>query len=131
MNFLSHAGVAGNGSAWGFSPAPDGDQVAFLQSSSDGTGSISQSVAGLTAGSSYVISFQAAQRPGYGVNPITVKVNGTALGTFSPGSAGFAQFTTAVFQPNGSSATVEFIGAASGADTATGVDKVTVMLAPL
>src|SRR5439155_25018174 len=46
VSFNGGAGVAANGSAWGFADAPAGNQVAFLQAN----GSIVMSVSGLTAG---------------------------------------------------------------------------------
>ncbi len=65
-------GVAQNGSPWNFAPAPDGSWVAYLQDYA----TISQNIAGLTAGQTYYLSFFAAQRPGYGVNPMTVTIDG-------------------------------------------------------
>jgi hypothetical protein len=128
VSFVSFAGVAGNGSDWGFLAAPDGDQVAFLRSDVGGTGSISHTITGLTSGSSYSVSFLAAQRPGYPVNPVSVKVDGATLGTYSPQSSSFAQFTTPAFTAVSASATLEFVGQASGVDVGTGIDKV--VLAP-
>ena len=59
--FSGPAGLAGNGSGFtsGNPPAPDGTQVAFLQT----IGTAGQSI-DLPAGS-YVVSFQAAQRPAH------------------------------------------------------------------
>lgn len=54
------SGLCGNGSAFGNPNAPQGGQVAFLQS----TGTISQSISGLTPGTTYTIIFLAAQRAG-------------------------------------------------------------------
>jgi len=54
------SGLCGNGSAFGNPNAPQGGQVAFLQS----MGTVSQSISGLTPGTTYTINFLAAQRPG-------------------------------------------------------------------
>ena len=75
------SGVAGNNSAFtsGNPNAPQGTQVGFLQ----GTGTITQSVAGWSAGT-YSISFYAAQRGNNGRNQnFQVLVDGSVVGTFS------------------------------------------------
>ena len=61
--FTGSSGISGNNSGFtsGNPNAPQGAQVAVLQQ----TGSFSQSVAGLTAGS-YVLTFDAAQRGNFG-----------------------------------------------------------------
>jgi hypothetical protein len=123
--FAGNAGLSGNGSAWGVADAPEGDQVAFLQSY--GTAStITLAVTGLTPGASYTVRFRIAARQGYGANPVTVAFNGTALGTFTPGSAAFAAVTSAAFTPSAASGTLVFTGSASPADLGTGLDLVTV-----
>ena len=63
--FAGGAGVSGDGSGFtsGNPPAPQGTQVAFLQ----GTGAMSQAVAGWAAGT-YVLRFKAAQRGNYGAS---------------------------------------------------------------
>ncbi|MFM7128677.1 MAG: beta strand repeat-containing protein, partial [bacterium] len=62
-SFIGNSGLSGNGS--GFTStnpnAPLGKQVAFVQM----TGSISQTVSGLVAGTKYNLTFVAAQRNGY------------------------------------------------------------------
>jgi hypothetical protein len=126
MTFGANAGVTGNGSAWGFAAAPEGDQVAFLRSSPEGTGSIKQTVTNLVRGGTYYLSFQAAQRPGYGLNPVTVKFNGVELGTFTPQSGSFSTFTTIAFQATGTTGTLEFTGTPSNGDAGTGIDAVSV-----
>src|SRR5206468_3281540 len=57
--FSGNSGISANNSAFtsGNPPAPEGTQVAFLQT----TGSFTQTVTGWSAGS-YVLSFDAAQR---------------------------------------------------------------------
>jgi YD repeat-containing protein len=127
-NFTHNSGVAGNGSAWGFAAAPEGDQVAFIQTI-DAPAVISLPVSGLAAGSSYVVRFQIALRPGFAANPITVAFNGVSLGTFTPGSTVFTAVNSAAFTAGGSTGTLTFTGAAYAGDTSTGLDNVTVALA--
>jgi YD repeat-containing protein len=121
--FESKAGVAGNGSSWGFAAAPDGDQVAFLQSNSGGTGSISEKLTNLIPGRSYQLSFYLAKRSSANANPVTVSVDGVVLGTFTPGSTSFAQFTAQAFQATGTTATLTFSGAASATEKVSALDK--------
>jgi len=71
--FFGSSGIAANGSPFGVdtpgdgNAAPDGTQVAFLQydpsNPLSSPGNISQSIGGLNAAQSYVLSFEAAQRP--------------------------------------------------------------------
>lgn len=124
VSFGPNSGVAGNGSAWGFAPAPTGDQVAFLRSSPEATGSITHTVTGLTPGAWYAVSLLAAQRPGYANNPVTVRVNSAVLGTFAPESSAFQQFTTIWYQASHSWATIELTGTPSGVDAGIAVDNV-------
>jgi hypothetical protein len=93
--FTNGAGVQGNGSAWGFAAAPDGNQTAFLQSA--GPSSIDLNVTGLSLGGTYSFSFFEAQRPGYGINPFTVSFNGTQIGSFTPTTPAWTQVTTQSF----------------------------------
>jgi len=96
--------VAGNNSAFtsGNPAAPEGGQVAFLQT----TGSMSQSVAGWQSGT-YQISFQASQRgnvPG-NVQDFRVLVDGQLVGTFTPSGTSYATYTTSAFTGGGRVAT--------------------------
>src|SRR5262249_12900079 len=78
--FSTRSGLASNGSAFNNANAPDGTQVAFIQT----TGSISQSIAFASAGT-YAVSFQSAFRNGQdGVNDFQVLVDGNVVGTFTP-----------------------------------------------
>jgi trimeric autotransporter adhesin len=122
MTFTGGAGLAGNGSAWGFASAPDGDQVAFLQ----GNATISQSLTGLTVGVQYAVKFKIAARPSTGGTPVNVSVNGSAIGTFSPGSNAF-QEVVAYFVATGSTATLTF-SVATSADQTTAIDSVNVLI---
>lgn len=124
--FTGGAGVAGNGSAFGFAAAPDGVQAAFLQ----GNGAITLSVTGLTPGASYVVRFWTAQRPGYPANAISVALAGTGLGSYTPASTSWAQVTTGSFTAASSSGTLTFTGTNTTADVDTAIDAVSVVPAP-
>ena len=125
--FTGGAGVAHNGSAFSFMTPADGSQVAFLQGYNGGSGSISQSITGLTMGASYAVSFYAAMRPGTPVDPITVTF-GTISQLFTPTTTTFTVFTTAAsFVANGNSATLTFAGASSPGDIDSGLDLVSVI----
>ncbi len=93
--FSGSAGVAGNGSGFtaGNPNAPEGTQVGFLQ----GTGSFSQTVAGLAAGT-YQLSFSAAQRANFQASrqDFRVLVDGVAVGTFTPSGTGYSNLTATV-----------------------------------
>ena len=124
-NFTNNSGVAGNGSAWGFAPAPEGDQVAFIQTIAP-PAVVSVGVTGLTVGKNYTATFHLAARPGYAVNPVTVAFNGTTIGTFTAASTAFTAVTTSVFTAGASSGTLTFTGAHQSGDTSVGLDNVTV-----
>ncbi len=127
--FTGNAGIAGNGSAWGFAAAPDGDQVAFIQSAGV-VSAVSLPVTGLAPGASYKVRFRIALRPGYGANPVTVSFGGVMLGTFTPGSTGFTSVVSAAFTASGPSGTVTFTGSGAAADLGTAIDLVTLEAGP-
>ena len=117
--FSGGAGVAGNGSGFtsGNPDAPQGTQVAFLQSS---TGSISQSLDFEVPGS-YVVSFQAAQRGNYqvgGNQTIEVLLDGTVVGTITPSGTSYATYSTEPFAVTAGDHTLTFEGTNSGESTA-------------
>lgn len=124
--FAGNSGLAGNGSAWGLWTAPEGDQAGFLQSY--GTASvITLSITGLAPGTAYKVRLWIALRPGHGANPVTVALNGAALGTFTPGSAAFAPVASAAFTASAATGTLTLTGSASPADLGTGLDWVTIV----
>src|SRR5262249_50203973 len=79
------SGLASNGSGFNNPTAPQGNQVAFLQSN----GSISQSV-DLAAGT-YVLAFRAAQRGG-NQQTFQVLVDGAVVATVTPSGGAFATY---------------------------------------
>ena len=82
----SQAGIARNGSSFGAATAPEGVQVALLQSYQSNNGSVSQVLA-LGAGK-YRVQFQVAQRNCCSTNDQTVEVllDGASMGTLKPTS---------------------------------------------
>jgi uncharacterized repeat protein (TIGR01451 family) len=128
-SWVGQAGVSGNGS--GFTSAnpgaPQGSQVAFLQN----TGSLSEAVT-LTAGP-YVVTFSAAQRATYQSSSQTfqVQIDGSVVGTFTPGSTSYASFTTGVFTL---AAGIHIIGFAgqnpNGGDNTAFIDQVALTAPP-
>ena len=125
--FSVYAGVAGNGSGFtsGNPAAPQGTQVAFLE----GKASITQSVAGWSAGS-HTISFDAAQRGNDGVSneDFEVLIDGKVVGTFKPATTTYQGYTTASFTVTAGAHTIEFLAldTAGGNNTAL-LDNVTLI----
>ncbi len=121
--FTGTAGVSGNGTSAftsGNPNAPDGNQVALLQK----TGTTSQVVN--TAAGYYAISFSAAQRGNYIASheTVDVEVDGTVVGTFTPGSTSYATFVTASFQLAAGAHTIAFVGIdPTGADYTVFLDQ--------
>jgi hypothetical protein len=95
---------------FGFTKAPDGTQVGFLQGFNGANASITFDISGLVGGSIYTLSFLAAQRPNYLVNPLQITFDGLSLGTFAPLSTSFESFTTPGFAATGTTGTLSFIG---------------------
>lgn len=103
--FIGASGIAAQGLPlsfpWYTVTAPGGSgQAAFLQDYvgsntkySGHPGLISQSITGLTPGDTYTVSFYAAQRPNFTVNPFSVYVGPTSLVTVTPGSTSFVQYS--------------------------------------
>jgi hypothetical protein len=123
------SGLTGNNSPFtsGNPNAPVGTQVAFLQ----GTGTITQSVAGWAAGT-YTVSFDAAQRGNHGVSleNFEVLVDGNVVGTFGPTGTTYQTYTTNAFTVTAGAHTIEFLGLDSaGGDNTAFLDAVTVAVA--
>lgn len=126
VRFDGPAGLAGNGSAWGFAAAPDGNQVAFLQSGPNDGGRITQHVVGLSAGASYAVRFRSAHRPGFGQAPVSLAVGGRTLATVSPGDA-FGTYTSASFTANATSTDIVFSVAAASGDNGSAIDFIEIL----
>ena len=120
-----NSGVAGNGSAFtsGNPDAPEGSQVALMQQ----TCTFAQSIANFQANVSYTIAFEAAQRGNNGTSTETIQVflDGTLIGSFTPGSTAYTTFTTNPFSVSAGTHTLQFVGGnSSGADMTAFLDHV-------
>ena len=108
------SGVSQNGSGFtgGNNGAPQGLQIGFIQEQ----GSISQTIGGFTAGSSYDITFLASGRTGSSnlqtiVFQMQDGLNSDALGSFTiPNTAAYSSYTTGPFTMLGTSGTLTITG---------------------
>lgn len=131
VNFAGGSGIAANGSGFGFTTAPQGSQVAFLQDFNGIGGSFSISLAGLTAGQAYVVAFSAASRPGFAVNPFTVSFGDTTIGSFLTNSTVWNSFSTTEFTATASTGTLTFLGQSGvNGDHDVGIDAISVAAVP-
>ena len=115
------AGISANGSAFtaGNPNAPAGNQVAFIKQ----TGTMSESVE--MAAGVYNLSFMAAQRAKYPSESIDILVDGTQVGTVTPGSTSYGHYETSSFTVSAGPHTIEFMGVdPSGGDCTAFVDNV-------
>jgi hypothetical protein len=124
-SFDSQSGVVGDALA---NPAenpvtPSGTSAAYLR----GSGTFSQEVSDFQTGATYALSFRAAQTPGSS-QTFKVLLDGTAVGTFSPGSA-YAVYSTSVFSATPGTHRVSFVGLGGQADTAL-INDVELVLLP-
>ncbi|MGE3818746.1 MAG: family 16 glycosylhydrolase, partial [Isosphaeraceae bacterium] len=95
-SFRGSGGVRSNGGDWGVVKAPEGRQSAFLQGGSAGSvGQITQSVD--TPAGRYKLTLQAAQRAGFGAQPIRVLVDGQVVATITPAWTAFSAYETPEF----------------------------------
>ncbi|RYD67244.1 MAG: DUF642 domain-containing protein, partial [Verrucomicrobiaceae bacterium] len=116
---FSATGIASNGSAFGSPTAPEGSQVGFVQFN----GTTSQTFTGFTPGTSYTISYMAAQRSG---NQQTwdVKIDNTVVQSYSGGTSSFAA-RTATFTATAAYHTLTFAGTnLNGGDNTIFIDNV-------
>lgn len=117
--FNAQSGIEANGSAWGAVNAPNGTQAAFIQ----GTGTISQTLnIGVTG--SYNVSFSAARRANFGIDPIAFSVDGKVVGTITPGSNNFTSYTTSNFNLTAGNHTFSFAGTNGTGDNDSFIDSV-------
>ena len=127
--FTGGAGISGNGSGftWSNPPAPQGVQVAFIQS----TGAMSQTVEGWAAGT-YALTFDAAQRgnSGTSMEDFQVLIDGVPVGTFNPSGTSYHSYSTVAFTVTAGAHTIVFQGLdTAGGDNTAFVDAVAVMQA--
>ena len=119
------AGVAGHGSVWGNPDAPHKAQVAVIQGTSKITSTQSMN---LQYGTGYTVTVRAAQRPGNPTNQVvTIKANGSMVGSFTPTGTAFATYSLPfLFSGTGALAvTLSFEGTVD-ADTTAFIDDVTI-----
>jgi serine/threonine-protein kinase len=107
--FVGGAGISGNGSGFtvGNPPAPQGKQVAFLQ----GAGSRFSQVVPFRGGT-YTIRFLAARRANFNQSSQTyvVLVDDKSVGTFTPSSTTYAEYSTDRFTVSTGPHTLTFEG---------------------
>ncbi|HEY4414981.1 MAG TPA: DUF642 domain-containing protein, partial [Verrucomicrobiae bacterium] len=115
------SGIVANGSGFSNPKAPQGTQAGFVQQ----LGTLSQSISGLIPGTNYVISFQAAQRPG-NAQSWRVTMNGITIGNYNPGGGATAYTNyTASFTATASTETLAFVGTdLGGGDNTIFIDAV-------
>jgi hypothetical protein len=121
--FIGNAGIASNGSAFGFLAAPAGVQEAFLQTGTV-SNSFSETITGVAAGD--MVRFSWAQRPGFVANPVTVTYNGVTIFSGSPGSTTWTTVTSSpIASGQPTSGLLVFSGSSTvGVDLDTGIDNV-------
>lgn len=127
--FSGLAGIARDGSAWGFPPPWNGQQVAFLQSYGGRTGAIEMKAVNLTVGKTYFVAFASSRRPGHAGNVINLYVNTTLLWNIPPDTeVNFGGHATGTFVASDVTATIRFESSATSYDSASGIDAVSVQL---
>ena len=115
-----------NGSAWGYANVPNGTQGLSLQQSA----SITQSVY-FASPDTYTLSWMAASRSGQ-VNPYSVQVDGTTLGTFSTANTAWQPFSAALNITNSGYHSISFIGLnPAGGDNSVGLDDLSITSPPV
>ena len=123
------AGVSANNSGFTASnpPAPERNQVAFLQGGSPS--SISQAISGFQSNVSYVVRFFAAQRANFsnGGQDFQVFLDSVLLGVFRPSSMGYIDYSTSAFTTTAGTHTLKFVGLnTAGGDNTAFIDNVRV-----
>jgi hypothetical protein len=115
----SGSGIIANSSGFSNPNAPEGVQAAFLQ----GHGVISQVLSGFTPGTTYTITYYAAQRPGNSQS-WNVMIDSSVIKSNSPGGTSYATYT-ATFMATAVTHTLFFIGTdLAGGDNTVFIDDV-------
>ncbi|HEY9509543.1 MAG TPA: DUF642 domain-containing protein, partial [Verrucomicrobiae bacterium] len=117
------SGIVANGSAFSNPNAPEGTQAAFVQS----YGTVSQTLSGFTPGTSYTITYSAAQRSGqdqHGGESWNVVVDGDVIKSNNPGPTSYSSYT-ATFTATAATHTIAFVGTdLAGGDNTVFLDNV-------
>ena len=106
--FGTSSGLVTYGAAFGSPAAPAGNQVAFVQNSS------TMSQTWNDPGGTRQITFQAANRSGYGASVLRVSIDSTVIGTWTLGNVAFATFTAAPIVLAAGLHTIRFDGVGGG-----------------
>jgi len=124
--FGSQAGIQRNGSAWligGGSNASEGVQAAFVQDAT-GNSCFSQNISGFVAARAYTFAFSAAQRANnQGGQIVSVFLDDSLVGRYTPASTSYADITTASVTPGVGSHKLTFCGTVLG-DRSAFIDNV-------
>lgn len=126
--FAGGAGLAANGSGFTASNpvAPQGSQVAFLQSNA----AISQTITGWTAGT-YLVTFQAAQRAGWppegSSQDLAISLDGKLVTSVTPAGSDWQTYYTASFTVAAGDHVLSIQGTNTTGDNTALVDSVSVV----
>ena len=117
------SGIVANGSGFSNPNAPQGTQAAFLQSD----GGISQLLYGFTQGTTYTITYSAAQRPAPSQNggeSWNVMIDNTVIATNNPGGTSYTTYT-ATFVATAAAHVLSFAGTdLAGGDNTVFIDNI-------
>ena len=119
----SGSGIVANGSGFSNPNAPEGTQAAFVQE----YGAITQTLSGFSPGTSYTITYSAAQRSGasqHGGESWIVTIDGNPIKTNTPGSTSYTTYT-ATFTATATTHTLSIVGTdLAGGDNTVFIDNV-------
>jgi hypothetical protein len=124
------SGITTNGSFFtnANSAAPEGTQVAFLES----FGTISQQLTGLIPGTTYNLTFSAAQRASQTGESWNVTVNGQVIASYNPGpnATSYTDYTVGFVAPS-ATPTLSFVGTdLANGDNTVFIDNVRLTVIP-
>jgi hypothetical protein len=127
------SGITPNGTLFNSSNpnAPEGSQVAFLQS----TSTVAQAISGFVPGAKYAVTFSAAERAGqfqHGGQTWNLKLDNLVLASYAPSATAtsYVDYTTN-FTATAATHTLSFVGTdLVGGDNTVFLDNVRIVLAP-
>ena len=135
--FLNGSGIGRNGSALGYTNAPDGVQFAFLQEYGSQTASqlasFYQFLSGLDTTLTYAVTFYAEARPGHTGDPVDIWYGSQLVGIVPSSELNATwQLFSFTFTPSTSSGNLTFTSDAPSPtmDIDTGIDAVNVDVVP-
>ena len=133
--FAGMSGIQANGSAWGFTSAPDGDQTAFLQTQNfypNDPGSITFSFAGLSlTNPNYDLIFYVEGRPGTGGSAFTVTANGNSTVFGAPSTSSWTEEIVPFSALLGADFMIAIDAPLTVTDQSIGIDDISVVATPL